>query len=218
MSQSCPIVVAGVGGQGVISLARLLGNAATEAGLEARVGQIYGLSQRGGSVEATVRIGPGNTAFISPREATILVGLEPLEAERATPKISPEATVLLNSVPIVPTTLTLTGGTYPELTSIVSRIGEASGQVHVFDGTALATRAGDARLLNVVMLGALAGVGLLPVPSSALAAAVERLRSPSDSAAQRAFSLGEEHGSNMAGSNQLQGPPTGGASGPRPLS
>jgi len=204
MSRSCPIVVAGVGGQGVISLAQLLGHAAIDAGLEARVGQIYGLSQRGGSVEATVQIGPGSTAFISPGQAEVVVGLEPVEAERTIPKISPQATVLVNRTPIVPTALTLSGAAYPDLPSIVSHIEEVADSVLVVDGTALAQQAGNTRLLNIVMVGVLAGIDLLPMPPASLAAAVEHLYSSAGPApSRRAFGLGEELGRELAAASRL---------------
>lgn len=193
--------MAGVGGQGVISLARLLGSAAVNAGLEARVGQIYGLSQRGGSVEATVRIGPGSTAFISPREAEIVVGLEPVEAERAIPKMSSDATVLVNQTPIVPTSLTLSGEAYPAIPSILSRIDEVVRTVHVVDCTELALQAGDVRLLNIVMVGLLAGIDLLPIPETSFAWAVERfVSSAGPTPAIHAFGLGQALGKEIAAS------------------
>ncbi len=207
MSRSLGIVVVGVGGQGVVSLARLLGNAAMHAGLEARVGQIHGLSQRGGSVEATVVIGRGNTAFVSPREAEVVVALEPLEALRAVPMISPDASVLLNRTPIIPTSLTLERADYPDLASIVSQIAEIAGAVHVIDGTERAQQAGNVRLLNVVMMGAVAGLDLLPLPAGTLAAAAERFQASTDPIARRtAFSLGEELGREMAASRRLTRP------------
>jgi indolepyruvate ferredoxin oxidoreductase beta subunit len=185
----------GVGGQGVLSTARLLGRAATEADLEVRVGQIYGLSQRGGSVEATVRIGPVSTAFISGAEADVVFGLEPLETERALPRMSAKTTVLVNRTPIVPTSLTLDRADYPDLESIVEHIDSIAGIVHVIDANALARLAGDPPGLNMVMLGALDGLGALPIPSGILATAVERHGSALDSDSRgRAFRRGREFG------------------------
>lgn len=195
MSTTCNLVLVGVGGQGVLSTARLLGRAATEADLEARVGQIYGLSQRGGSVEATVRIGPVRTAFISEAEADVVLGLEPLETERALPRMSAKTTVLVNRTPIVPTSLTLDRADYPDLESIVEHIDSVAGIVHVIDGNALARPAGDPPRLNMVMLGALDGLGALPIPSDILATAVERHGSELDSDGRgRAFRSGREFG------------------------
>jgi indolepyruvate ferredoxin oxidoreductase beta subunit len=168
------LVVAGVGGQGVITTARLVGRGAVKAGLDARVGQIYGLSQRGGSVEATVRIGPVSTALVSRSSADVVLGLEPLEAERVMTAMSPQTAVVINSTPIVPTSLTLSRSDYPELGVIIDQIAAAAGSVHVIEGSALAEGLGDLRLLNVVMLGALDGLGLLPVPGDAMVSAIDR--------------------------------------------
>lgn len=203
----CNVVVAGVGGQGVLSTARLLGRAATEADLEARVGQIYGLSQRGGSVEATIRIGPATTAFIPWTEADVVVGLEPLEAERAIPRMSTATTVLVNSTPIVPTSLTLDRTTYPDLFSIVGRIATVAGIVHDIDANTLALQAGHARLLNAVMLGALDGLELLPIPTNVLASTVENLGSGPDAASRsKAFCLGQDFGVGaFAGTSDVRG-------------
>ncbi len=195
MSSICNLVIVGVGGQGVLGTARLLGRAATEADLEVRAGQIYGLSQRGGSVEATVRIGPVSTAFISETEADVVLGLEPLETERALPRMSERTTVLVNRTPIVPTSLTLDRATYPDLESIVEAIDEVAGMVYVIDGNALAQEESDMRLLNMVMLGALDGIGVLPIPTDALMSAVERHGSGFDpDTRRRAFYRGREFG------------------------
>ncbi len=206
MSGTLQIAVVGVGGQGVVSLARLLGRAAVQAGLEARVGQIHGLSQRGGSVEATVVLGPGNTAYVSPGQAEVVVALEPLEAARALPKISGTASVLVNRTPIVPTNVTLDRVGYPDLGSLVSQIEDVAREVHLIEGTKLARQAGSGRLLNVVMVGVVAGLDLLPVPPGALAATAEQFHgSPHTVARRKAFSLGEELGRELAASRLLTG-------------
>ncbi len=200
MSVSCDVVIAGVGGQGVIRLAHDLGGAAAAAGLGVRIGQIYGLSQRGGSVEATVRIGDMRTAFVPPAGADVVVGLEPLEAQRAVPKMSPRATVLVNRTPIVPTSLTLTGGDYPHLDDIVEAIAAVARRVYVLDASAAASAAGDRRLVNTVMLGALAGLDAIPIPTDALVGAVDGADSSIDTTVRRAaFDRGAELGGDLAG-------------------
>ncbi len=200
MSASCDVVVAGVGGQGVLRLAHALGAAAAAAGLGVRVGQIYGLSQRGGSVEATVRIGDMRTAFIPPASADVVVGLEPLEAQRVVPKMSPRATVLVNRTPIVPTSLTLAGGDYPDLDGIVEAIAAVARRVYVLDATAAAAAAGDRRLTNTVMLGALAGLEASPIPTDALLGAVAGADSSIDVAVRKAaFARGAGLGRDHAG-------------------
>lgn len=189
MIATCSVLVVGVGGQGVLSTARILGAAAITAGIPARVGQIYGLSQRGGSVEATVRMDQGNTAFISPGEADVILAFEPLEAERALARMSSSTTVAVNTVPIVPGSLTQARATYPDVDSLIGRIASQVGEVFAIDGTSLALQAGHRRLLNIVMLGLLAGTGRLPFPTELLAAEIDRFGDDPD-ARRLAFSLG----------------------------
>ena len=76
------VLVVGVGGQGTLTAARVLGEAAMAEGLPVRLGQLHGMSQRGGSVESTVLIGPGRSAFLPRRGADVILGLEPLELLR----------------------------------------------------------------------------------------------------------------------------------------
>lgn len=199
MSDTCNVVLVGVGGQGILGMAQLLGRAATDSGLGVRVGQIYGLSQRGGSVEATVRIGEASTAFISPGEADVILGLEPLETERTLERMSHRTVVMVNGTPIVPTTLTQNRAGYPSLESITSQISAVAGVVHVIDADSAARQAGDPRLLNVVMLGAADGLGALPIASEVLASVVE-IEGPGRSSEMRlgAFEAGRETGRALA--------------------
>ena len=184
------VLIAGVGGQGTLVAARVLGTAARNAGLGVRVGQLHGLAQRGGSVEGVVVIGPGRTAFIGPGEADIVLGLEPLETQRALSRMSEATRVLLNrqSVP-----LTHRGAEYPPLQSILFRIRGVTDRVCDIDATALACEAGGPRSVNVVMLGALAGLDLLPFDEAALEVAVDA-QSPERFATinRRAYQLGRE--------------------------
>lgn len=191
MRDSCSLVVVGVGGQGVLSTARTLGTAAITAGIPARVGQIYGLSQRGGSVEATVRIDRGKTAFISPGEADVVLALEPLEAERALPRASRQTTVLMNTVPVVPASLTQGRAPYPEVGEMTARIARSVGEVITIDATAIGLEAGNRKLANIAMLGRLARTGLLPFDIEYLIGEIDRFGSSEQLESRRlAFNLG----------------------------
>ncbi|MHC5071113.1 MAG: 2-oxoacid:acceptor oxidoreductase family protein [Planctomycetota bacterium] len=193
-AESCfRLLLMGVGGQGVLTAARTLGEAAMASGLPVRVGQLHGLSQRGGSVESSVVIGPGHTGFVGAKQADVVVGLDPLEAQRALPRMSARTRVVLNRAPIAINSLTVQGLEYPSLEEILAAIGAVTEHVTVVDGMALAHAAGNPRALNVVMLGLLAGLDLLPLDAAALAAAVDA-RSPERHREinRRAFQLGSE--------------------------
>jgi indolepyruvate ferredoxin oxidoreductase beta subunit len=172
-------------------LTRLLGKVALTEGKQVVVGQLHGMSQRGGSVESTVLFGPGNSSFIGPGEADALLALEPLEALRSLPRISHNTRVVMSLGTIPPFTLAQKGQPYPDLDGIVATLREAAGEVITVDGPALAAAAGSARALNMVMLGVLADLAILPFAPEAIERAIEE-RSSGDGADHRAFVLGQQ--------------------------
>jgi indolepyruvate ferredoxin oxidoreductase beta subunit len=183
------VLIVGVGGQGVLTAGRILGDAAHATGLPVVEGQLHGMSQRGGSVECSVLIGPGESSFL--RVADVVVGFEPLEALRAIPKIGPRTRILLNTGRVVPNELTRAGRPYPPLDSILSDLRAVAGGLHLVDGHAVVERVGVARTLNVVLLGALAGLDVLPFGQAALWQAVAGRCRPEFLQANRdAFDLG----------------------------
>lgn len=185
------VLVVGVGGQGVLTVARFLGEAALSVGLQVRLGQLHGMSQRGGSVEATVLIGPGHSSFIAPGEADVVLALEPLEALRARPRMSPDTDVVMNLGRVVPYPLAMQGRPYPALDEILSAIRSVGRQVLEIDGLAACAELGSSRSINIVMLGALAGLAVLPFEPDVLRRTVAQ-RSPGRFAEtnDRAFELG----------------------------
>jgi len=162
MSDWRRILFAGVGGQGVLSAGRWVGDAAHASGLAMVVGQIHGLSQRGGSVHAAVALGGARDWEIPDGMADVLVALEPMEGARALSKVSRKTQAMVNTRPVLPGSLQSMGRPYPPLSALLDPIGEAAGSLVSLDATALATSAGSARSLNVVMLGMLAASDLLP--------------------------------------------------------
>lgn len=192
---SFKLLTVGVGGQGVLSVARALGAAAMDAGLGVRVGQLHGLAQRGGCVEATLLIGAGQSSFISAREADVVLALEPLEAQRAIPRMSGHTVVVTNPVRIVPYALTSRGESGPSLESILEEIRKVTPHVFTVDGSRAAREAGSPLSLNIAMAGALVGRNLLPIPMRFLTAVLERFgRSVLREANLRAFHEGRRLG------------------------
>ena len=186
----CKVLLVGVGGQGVLTSAQILGDAAHHAGLQVVVGQLHGMSQRGGSVECSVLIGPGQSSLVT-GEVDLLVGFEPLEVLRALHHAGPRTRVLLNATRIVPSLLTRAAGDYPDLPQILAQVCEVTPTATVVDGPGLVEEAAAPRALNVVMLGALAGLDALPLDGDAVRQAVVRRCSPRFAEANlRAFDLG----------------------------
>ncbi|MCP4661695.1 MAG: indolepyruvate oxidoreductase subunit beta [bacterium] len=187
------LLLTGVGGQGILTIARSIGDAALTAGREVVVGQLHGMSQRGGSVEATVIIGPGRSSFIADGAADAVLALEPLEALRARPKMSAATRVVVNLGRVIPFTLAQQGREYPDLAWILAEIRAVAPELITVDGPALVQAAGAARSLNIVMLGALAGLEILPLAGDTLWQAIAgRLPAGHLETNRRAFAGGRE--------------------------
>jgi len=187
------ILLVGIGGQGVLSAGRWIGDAATACGVPVVVGQIHGLSQRGGSVQAPIALGGARSWEIPDGSADALVALEPMEGARALNKVSGRTTVIVNTRPIVPISLQSAGRPYPPLTSLLGPLEETAGSFTATDATSLAAAAGSHRALNVVMLGMLAAAGLLPFPGGRLLDVISDAGIPGLAEIDRdAFRMGEE--------------------------
>lgn len=172
-SPAVSLLVVGVGGQGAITAARVLGEAALIAGLPVRLGQLHGMSQRGGSVESTLVIGPGRTAFLPSRGADIVLGLEPLEVLRALPSLHPGSRVVVCRDPIVPTSMSVRGEEYPHVASIIAQLADASAELVAVAGGAVASSVDAPGALNAVLLGALLAQGWLPFGPEPVRAALD---------------------------------------------
>jgi len=156
------IFITGVGGQGSLSASRFLGEAAVKAGYKVLVGEIHGMAQRGGIVESTVRIGEVHGPVIPDGQADVVLGFEPVETLRALPKASAETLVITNTHPIVPPLVSMKGEKYPETDDVLDRIRAFCKRVIALDATALAQQIGNVQTLNTILLGIVAGAGVLP--------------------------------------------------------
>ena len=97
------IILSGVGGQGILSIATVIGKAALDAGLSIKQAEVHGMSQRGGDVQSNLRIASGEIAsdLIARGVADIIISLEPLEALRYLPWLSKEGWVITNTAPLI---------------------------------------------------------------------------------------------------------------------
>jgi indolepyruvate ferredoxin oxidoreductase beta subunit len=142
------IVLAGVGGQGVLSVAAILAEAARREGLTVKQAEVHGMAQRGGAVQATLRIASGEIASeLVPRgAATMILGMEPVEALRYLEYLAPEGTLITAAEPVhnVPG--------YPPLDEVHDRVRALGGLI--VEADRLAREAGSPRAANVVMVGA----------------------------------------------------------------
>jgi len=145
----CDIVLAGVGGQGILSIARIIGEAALSAGLYLKQAEVHGMSQRGGDVQSHFRISdkPIYSDLIPFGGADMILSVEPMEALRYLPYLGPEGVVVTNSQPFVNI------GNYPEIGAVLKQL-EALPRRVVLDAEQMARDLGNARGMNMVMAGA----------------------------------------------------------------
>ncbi|MGQ9477049.1 MAG: indolepyruvate oxidoreductase subunit beta [Candidatus Bipolaricaulia bacterium] len=195
MPERLRIYIIGVGGQGTLTAARLLGEAALRRGLEAVVSEVHGMAQRGGIVETGVLLGGYKGPVIGRGEADLVLAFEPLEALRAVlalGKASKEGLVLTNTHPIRPITVSLKLGEYPDLERAFAEVERRVARLIKLEATALAKEAGSALALNMVMLGALAATELLPFPPIELEEGIKGFSPRWAEVNLRAFRLGLE--------------------------
>jgi indolepyruvate ferredoxin oxidoreductase beta subunit len=148
------ILLAGVGGQGVLLASKILSNAALVSGLVIKQSEVHGMSQRGGSVVSHVRIGDAVHSPIVPLgQCDILAGFEPLEGLRHAHDVRPEGTILYALDRINPSTVSAGFAVYPDdLEERYEAFPCKKGQLNAGE---LAVQAGNLRSANVVMVGAL---------------------------------------------------------------
>jgi indolepyruvate ferredoxin oxidoreductase beta subunit len=186
------ILITGVGGQGVILISELLGKAAIDDGLTVRGSEILGMAVRGGSVSSIVRVGEDVYGPLIPAgKCDIIIGMEPSETLRNASFLSKSGLVILNTVPIVPFTVSLGQSSYPSLEQVLEKLNSITSKIIKLDAAKIAKEAGSLLAANVVMLGALFGTELLPIKIATIKEAIEA-RFPAKVAAVniKAFDLG----------------------------
>lgn len=147
------ILIAGVGGQGTVLTARVLSRLLLQKGYDIKVSEIHGMSQRGGSVVTQVRYGDKvHSPIIAPNSADDIIGFELLEGVRALPYLKEGGTIIVNEQKINPMPVVIGKATYPD--DLKDFLCHCGAKVKLFDAHLLAMKAGNAKCLNMVMLGA----------------------------------------------------------------
>lgn len=148
------IVIASVGGQGGLTLSRVIGQAALLKGYRVRIGETLGMSQRGGIVQSYVRIGKRiESPLIEERGADAILGLEPVETLRAARVYANENTLIIVNMEPIHTITTITGRErYPPLLSILNELKEISKNVVAVNATEYAKNKGLPYSTNIVVL------------------------------------------------------------------
>ena len=148
------IMIVGVGGQGTLLASRILGNAVIQKGYDVKVSEVHGMSQRGGSVVTYVKFGDVvHSPIIDKGEADIILAFECLEAYRALPWLKKGGKLIVNHQQINPMPVITGAAEYPA--DILEKLSEIE-DLHIVDALRFAREAGNAKAVNVVLIGVLA--------------------------------------------------------------
>lgn len=143
------IIISGVGGQGILTIAAAISLASLEEGLYTKQAEVHGMSQRGGAVQSHLRISDGiiSSDLIPKGEVDIILSVEPLEGLRYLPYLNKDGILVTNSKPFVNVT------DYPEPEDIYQEIRKLPASI-IVDADKIARDLGSPRSSNIVMLGA----------------------------------------------------------------
>ena len=172
------MIIAGVGGQGNVLASQILGQMLVTREYFVTIGETYGLSQRGGSVMSHLRISRRDqfSPLIPKGKCDFVMGLEPTEALRVLKQFgNPDVHMLINTRPIYPMDVIAGDAVYPEVETVLEKIHGLSRSVWTINATDIALEMGDPIYSNMVMLGALSGLEMLPMDRSGFQEVVQDL-------------------------------------------
>jgi indolepyruvate ferredoxin oxidoreductase beta subunit len=143
------IILAGVGGQGILTIAASIGYAALHDNLNLKQSEVHGMSQRGGSVQSHMRLSSNPIAsdLIPLGSADVIISVEPMESLRYLPYLSKNGWIITNSLPFINIP------NYPEYQKVLDEINKIPNHV-LIDADKIAEEAGSVKSSNIVMLGA----------------------------------------------------------------
>jgi len=160
------IIITGVGGQGNVMASRVAGNMLSRRGLQVTIGETFGASQRGGSVMSHLRVSSESSwsPQIPKGKCHLVISLEPTEAMRVLADYgNPDVKVLCNTRPVHAIGVISGDQKYPALDDIKSWVAELSAACWFLEATKKAMELGNPILGNIMMIGAAAGIGVLPL-------------------------------------------------------
>ena len=151
------IILAGVGGQGILTIATIIGYAALESGLQLKQSEVHGMSQRGGDVQSHLRISDKQifSDLIPAGSADIIASVEPMESLRYLPFLAENGWLITNTTPYINTSK------YPEKEEIIKEIKKLP-QHMLIDADILAKELGAPKAMNMIILGAISSVMDIP--------------------------------------------------------
>ncbi|HSD58252.1 MAG TPA: indolepyruvate oxidoreductase subunit beta [Methanotrichaceae archaeon] len=156
------VVLAGVGGQGILLASEILAQAAMQAGFDVKTNEVHGMAQRGGSVIAQIRYGPEvHSPLVAKKTALVLGSLEQVEALRFADYLAPGGLAVVNAQSIMPVTVSMGAARYPE--DIEAKLRKAFTRLVYIRAGDMAANLGDIRTANIIVLGAISRGLDLPI-------------------------------------------------------
>jgi|Deesub1362A_J573_1020465.scaffolds.fasta_scaffold00003_347 indolepyruvate ferredoxin oxidoreductase beta subunit len=159
MMKYCDILVTGVGGQGIITFGRVLSSVYNKRGVRVMMAETHGMSQRGGSVEVHIRIGDIHSPLVPVGGADVIIGLELIETMRVLRYANKDTIVVANTRMIRPA---LPKINMPSPDELISKAESLGIKILTVNAHELALKAGSALSVNMVMLGGLVALDILP--------------------------------------------------------
>jgi indolepyruvate ferredoxin oxidoreductase beta subunit len=194
VSKSFDMLLAGVGGQGIILAGQIILESALKKGHRVYAFEEHGMARRGGAVASHIRFGEElYTPLIPIGFGKLLAAFEPAEALRHLQFMDTESKIILNTKAVVPVSVSTQKGSYPEINDILDVLITRSREIYAINATALAKEAGNPISMNIVMIGAICACGAVDLPKEGVLEIIAK-RSPSYSKDIniRAFELGYE--------------------------
>ncbi|MDR1533725.1 MAG: indolepyruvate oxidoreductase subunit beta [Planctomycetota bacterium] len=147
------VLLAGVGGQGILLASNILARAALLSGRDVKTNEVHGMAQRGGSVVAEIRFGPKvHSPLIAPGGADVLAALEETEALRYASYLAPGGLAVVSTLRLIPTSVSSGLAKYPP--DLEEKLRQSFRRLKFVDAAAAAERTGGSKTLNLVILGA----------------------------------------------------------------
>jgi len=155
MNKTFNILIVGVGGQGVILASELLSEAAMEAGFDAKKSEVHGMAQRGGVVSSHVRFAKKVYSPLNPNGAAdVVLAFEAVEGLRFAQQVAENGLLVINTQKIIPTIAHTKEYDYPE--DPITEARKIAGRVLPIDGLEIANKVGNPKLVNTILIGAIA--------------------------------------------------------------
>ena len=174
------IILAGVGGQGILTIANVLGIAALSRNLYLKQAEVHGMSQRGGDVQSNLRLSssPIHSDLIALGSADLIISMEPMEALRYLPYLRKGGAIVTNTVPVVNIP------DYPAIETLTAALEATEAKAVLIDAEKVAREAGSPRSTNIALLGAASP--FLPLEAEVIEASIAEHFAPKGEAVVQA--------------------------------